>query len=467
MRTGELGYWWRSLGGPTAPARRWRVPLRGGRRDRRAPASRGCGPPTTSSARSRRCEIVVLEREIAGFGASGRNGGWVSGVLLRSRRAPTNARGRAAERYAALQRAMFDTVDEVGARARRARDRRRLRQGRHRSRVALGAAQAARLREELARRPRARPRRGGPARADAPTSSRGACASRVPRGATFSPHVARVHPAQAAARPRRRASSALGVRDPRVTRPSARSARTRRSLAAGSVRARWVVRATEGYTASLRGPAARARADEQLDDRHRAARRPAAGSRSAGQGARSSATARTCTSTCSAPTTGASRSAAAASPTASARAPTARATPRRRRSRACARSSRAMFPAAAGVALAHAWSGVLGVSARLVRVGRRRPRHRARVGRRLRRRGRRGVEPRRAHAARPDARRAEPRSPRCRGSGAARGAGSPSRCAGARSTASTRSTAAPTASSSAPGAPRGSARLVDPASGRV
>lgn len=56
--------------------------------------------------------VLILEREYCGFGASGRNGGWCVGELAGS-----------FERYAArsssaeamrLNRAMFDTVDEVG-----------------------------------------------------------------------------------------------------------------------------------------------------------------------------------------------------------------------------------------------------------------------------------------------------------------------------------------------------------------
>jgi glycine/D-amino acid oxidase-like deaminating enzyme len=56
--------------------------------------------------------IVVLEAQVAGFGASGRNGGWASALF------PTSWSKVAAESSrdaaVALQRAMFDTVDEVG-----------------------------------------------------------------------------------------------------------------------------------------------------------------------------------------------------------------------------------------------------------------------------------------------------------------------------------------------------------------
>lgn len=56
--------------------------------------------------------VVILEKEIAGFGASGRNGGWCSALFA----APRNKIARRYGREAALrqQRAMFETVDEVG-----------------------------------------------------------------------------------------------------------------------------------------------------------------------------------------------------------------------------------------------------------------------------------------------------------------------------------------------------------------
>ncbi|MEA2551025.1 MAG: hypothetical protein QOE25_794 [Actinomycetota bacterium] len=56
--------------------------------------------------------IVVLEREIAGFGASGRNGGWCSAYFPVSRETLARRHGNAMA--ATIQRTMFDTVDEVG-----------------------------------------------------------------------------------------------------------------------------------------------------------------------------------------------------------------------------------------------------------------------------------------------------------------------------------------------------------------
>ena len=57
-------------------------------------------------------KVVVLEKEIAGFGASGRNGGWASALFPRSAASLERAHGRDAA--IAMRRAMVDTVDEVG-----------------------------------------------------------------------------------------------------------------------------------------------------------------------------------------------------------------------------------------------------------------------------------------------------------------------------------------------------------------
>src|SRR5260370_7705499 len=80
MRTGEVGFWWRSLGGPP-PAR---APLPGPVEADVAIVGAGYTGLWTAYYLKRAdpsLEIVVLEREVAGFGASGRNGGWVSGSL--------------------------------------------------------------------------------------------------------------------------------------------------------------------------------------------------------------------------------------------------------------------------------------------------------------------------------------------------------------------------------------------------
>ena len=56
--------------------------------------------------------IVVVEQETAGFGASGRNGGWCSALFPASW--DKIARMSSRDEAIRLQRAMFDTVDEIG-----------------------------------------------------------------------------------------------------------------------------------------------------------------------------------------------------------------------------------------------------------------------------------------------------------------------------------------------------------------
>lgn len=56
--------------------------------------------------------VVVIEAEVAGFGASGRNGGWATGEFAGNR--STMARRHGREPVVRLIREMFDTVDEIG-----------------------------------------------------------------------------------------------------------------------------------------------------------------------------------------------------------------------------------------------------------------------------------------------------------------------------------------------------------------
>jgi glycine/D-amino acid oxidase-like deaminating enzyme len=59
--------------------------------------------------------IAIVEKEVAGFGASGRNGGWCSALFSTSDAALARSYGIPAMR--AMRRAMQDTVDVVGASA--------------------------------------------------------------------------------------------------------------------------------------------------------------------------------------------------------------------------------------------------------------------------------------------------------------------------------------------------------------
>ena len=69
-------------------------------------------------------KIAIVEKEIAGFGASGRNGGWVTPGLQLS--LTTMADRFGIDPAKAQYKAMAETVDEVGSRHRRRGDRLRL-----------------------------------------------------------------------------------------------------------------------------------------------------------------------------------------------------------------------------------------------------------------------------------------------------------------------------------------------------
>jgi glycine/D-amino acid oxidase-like deaminating enzyme len=246
MRIGELGYWWHSLGGQPAP----RAPLPGPMQADVAIVGAGYTGLWTAYYLKRArpsLEIVVLEREQAGFGASGRNGGWVSGFFSGPPRVYERQAGRVG--YAALQRAMFDTVDEIGGFLTEHEIDADFLKGGHLA-LALGGVEAQRLRQELA---------DGRVHGLEDEDLRWLEADQLQRrlrvaralGGSFSPHVARVHPAKLlvglAASVER-----LGVRIYETT-PVSAIRPHEASTPAGSVRARWVVRATEGYTAGLAG----------------------------------------------------------------------------------------------------------------------------------------------------------------------------------------------------------------------
>jgi glycine/D-amino acid oxidase-like deaminating enzyme len=246
MRNGELGFWWRSLGGPPSP----RAPLEGAAEADVVIVGAGYTGLWTAyylKLAEPSLRVVVLERERAGYGASGRNGGWVSGFFSGPARVYERRRGR--EGLLALQRAMLDTVDEVGRFLIEHGVDADFVKGGHLT-VALNDAQALRLHESL-RDARTR----GYAEQDLGAIDTGALARRVrvegARGGAFTPHVARAHPVKlllglAAAAER------LGVRIHESTPVSeVRPHEARTPM--GPVRARWVVRASEGYTARLRG----------------------------------------------------------------------------------------------------------------------------------------------------------------------------------------------------------------------
>ena len=194
--------------------------------------------------------IAVLEREIAGFGASGRNGGWCSALFAKSRAAVARAAGGGETgRKAALDlhAAMVETVDEVGRVA--------ATEG-----IDCGYAKGGTL--TLATSPAHETRiRAHVADdhdwglADTRWLSAAEVGERVGAagvlGAAFTPHCARVQPA-ALVRGLARAVEARGVAIHERTAATALRpgvVETDR----GEVRAPVVVRATEAYTAELPG----------------------------------------------------------------------------------------------------------------------------------------------------------------------------------------------------------------------
>jgi glycine/D-amino acid oxidase-like deaminating enzyme len=243
MRTGEVGFWWRSLGGPPP----YRPPLPGPTELDVAIVGAGYTGLWTAYYIKRAepsLRVAVLESQHAGFGASGRNGGWLSGFFSGPPRAYGDRRG-----YLALQRAMFETVEEVAAVLARheidadlvkggnltlAFDRAQL----ARLRAGLRAARELGLGEEDLRElgPRELAERMRPAGA---------------LGASFSPHAARVHPAKLLVG-LADAVEGLGVAIHEHT-PVRSISPGRVETDRGTVSARWAIRATEGYTASLAG----------------------------------------------------------------------------------------------------------------------------------------------------------------------------------------------------------------------
>jgi glycine/D-amino acid oxidase-like deaminating enzyme len=191
--------------------------------------------------------VVVLEAEVAGFGASGRNGGWCSGLLPLDLDTIAARAGRDAA--LAMQRAAQASVDEVGAVCAAEDIDAHYAQGGY-TRVATSQLQAQRLREALAHERSWEQGDDDIAWLDR-AQARGRIAADGVFGALWTPHCAALHPARLA----RGLASVVEGRGvvvhehSRVVSLEPGRVVTER----GSVRARHVVRATEGYTVTLPG----------------------------------------------------------------------------------------------------------------------------------------------------------------------------------------------------------------------
>ena len=191
--------------------------------------------------------VVVLEAEVVGFGASGRNGGWCSGLL------PLGLDDLAAEAgrdgAIAMLRAAQDTVDEVGRVCAAEGIDAQFTKGGY-VRFATTPLQVRRLHEALAEE-----RAWGQTEEDIRWLDRDASRARIGAdgvfGALWTPHCAAVNPARMV-RGLACVVERLGVivhEHSRVVSMTSHEVRTE----AGVVHARTVVRATEGYTTQLPG----------------------------------------------------------------------------------------------------------------------------------------------------------------------------------------------------------------------
>lgn len=239
MRNGDVSFWWRQVGVPAA-----RPPLPGDV-DVDVCIVGGGFTGLWTAYYLRKLDpsvrVAVLEARFAGFGASGRNGGWLTNSVTGGR-----------ERYGReggirQQKALNDTVDEVIRVAAAEHIDADVRKGGELN-VAYTPAQLARMKALAA------VEAGWPG-ADVTELSAAETAARVgvarPLGGVWHPHCARIHPAKLVrglAQAVERAGAV--IYEDTVARSIEPGLVT---TTRGLVRAAHVVRATEGFTADLRG----------------------------------------------------------------------------------------------------------------------------------------------------------------------------------------------------------------------
>lgn len=189
--------------------------------------------------------IAILESRFCGYGASGRNGGWLTNSVTGGRQQYVKSHGRdAAERF---QLAMNDTVDEVIAVAER--------EGIDADIVKGGTLEVAYAPAQLNRLKAMYESEQNWRGADWNWLSADESMARVNVAGTLAgmwhPHTARIHPAKLASG-LSRAVEDLGVQifeGTNVSEIRPREAVTER----GTIRAESIVRATEGFTARMKG----------------------------------------------------------------------------------------------------------------------------------------------------------------------------------------------------------------------
>ncbi|HYL51654.1 MAG TPA: FAD-dependent oxidoreductase, partial [Acidimicrobiia bacterium] len=189
--------------------------------------------------------IVICERETVGFGASGRNGGWCSALFAGNRAVTAERYGRDA--VIAMQRAMFETLDEI--------ERVVAAEGIDCDWARGGTVQVATARAHVPHMMRElEDHRSWGFGADdyrilQPEDARAEIGCEPNFGALFTPHCAALHPAKLV-RALGRAVEALGVTICEQT-PVTAIEPGRLRTTHGDVRAEIVVRATEAFTPDL------------------------------------------------------------------------------------------------------------------------------------------------------------------------------------------------------------------------
>ncbi|HTX25775.1 MAG TPA: FAD-dependent oxidoreductase [Streptosporangiaceae bacterium] len=246
MRNGEVSYWWHARGLPPQ-----RPPLPGSTDADVCIVGAGYTGLWTAYYLKRAdpgLRIVVLEAAFAGFGASGRNGGWVTASLPGSR-SRYAAHPGGAQGVRELERHLRQTVDEVARVCVAEGIEAGLVKGGTLT-VATSAAQDTRLREQLVTE---RSRGGDDTIVRYMNKEELAERLRVAGavGALYWPDCARVQPADLVAG-LAEAVARSGVRLYEGT-PVASITPGLARTPAGDVRAPYVLRCTEGFTAELPG----------------------------------------------------------------------------------------------------------------------------------------------------------------------------------------------------------------------
>jgi glycine/D-amino acid oxidase-like deaminating enzyme len=192
-------------------------------------------------------KVAVLERDCAGFGASGRNGGWCSAMFATSPAKLVRTYGKRAEE--SLRRELEHTVDEVGIVCSEEGITCDYRKG-GRVMLARNAAQLQRARRELEEARSLGIAEGDLALLD-PNEARELVGATRVLGAIYTPHCASIHPARLA----RGLADAVERRGGRIFEqtPALEILPGRVVTTRGVVRAEAVVRATEGFSGQFPG----------------------------------------------------------------------------------------------------------------------------------------------------------------------------------------------------------------------